>query len=144
MLGTILKIGVVIALVAGATFLIPDGIKQSATSGVKNILSDILPESAKEKIETITFSPEERRAKLLGQLEENIEKLKNGLLENATGTAEDTAKTLEETEQLVEEIKETNKKQGIVNKITTKIYDEITGKPKTENASSTCPAPLSR
>lgn len=144
MLGTILKVGVVIALVAGATFLIPDGIKQGATSGVKKVLSGILPESTKEKIETITLSPEERRAKLLSQLEENIEKLKNGLLENTTSTAEDTAKTLEETEQLIEKIKEANEKQGIVNKITTKIYDELTGKQKIEGASSTCPAPLSR
>ena len=137
MLGTILKVGVVIALVAGATFLIPDGIKQSATSGVKNVLSGIIPESAKEKIKAVTLSPEERRAELLKQLEENIENLKKNVLENTTSTA---AKTLKETEQLVEKIKEANEKQGIVNKITTKIYDEITGKPKTEEASSTCPA----
>ena len=137
MLGTILKVGVVIALVAGATFLIPDGIKQSATSGVKNVPSGIIPESAKEKIKAVTLSPEERRAELLKQLEENIENLKKNVLENTTSTA---AKTLKETEQLVEKIKEANEKQGIVNKITTKIYDEITGKPKTEEASSTCPA----
>lgn len=136
MLGTILKVGVVIALVVGATFLIPDGIKQSATSGVKNVLSGIIPESAKEKIRTVTLSPEEKRAELLKQLEENIEKLKEGISGNATSTA---AETLEETEQLIEKIKDANEKQGVVNKITTKIYSELTGKQKTESA-STCPA----
>ncbi|MDP2704001.1 MAG: hypothetical protein Q8P01_02140 [bacterium] len=137
MLATILKVGVVIALIAGATFLIPDGIKQNATSGVKSVLSGIIPESAKEKIEKITLSPEEQRAKLLEQLENNIEKLKEGILGNATSTA---AETIEETKGLVEKIKDANEKQGVVNRITTKIYDELTGKQKAENTSSTCPA----
>ena len=150
MLATILKIGVVIALIIGATYLVPDDIKKSATSGIKNTISKITPDSVKEKIDPIIFTPTQRRQKLIEQLEKNIEDIRKELglptktndeegetLEPLNPEQKELAQKLQETETILKKLQDINEEQGLVNKVTTGIYETITGE-GSENTSSTC------
>ncbi len=147
MLRGILKILVIMGLVYGATYLIPKDAREKALSRLGNLISAITPASVKEKMEPVIFSPMERRQKLLDQLEKNIETIKSGISKTAApgnATAADPAnpdtqkneeppapeelvRTLEETQKIIEEIEEINDEQGVVNKVTTKIYKSVTG-----------------
>ena len=145
MIRGILKIILIIGLVYGATYLIPKDARQKAVSKLGSMISAITPASVKEKMEPVIFSPAQRRQKLLNQLQKNIESIKtdftaskpaNKTGENTTSsedmmpqeqTPEEIIQTLEETKKIIEEIQEINNDQGVVNKVTTKIYKTVTG-----------------
>ncbi|MAF79657.1 hypothetical protein CL629_01105 [bacterium] len=152
MLATILKIGVVIALIIGATYLVPDDIKKSATSGIKNTISKITPDSVKEKIEPIIFTPAQRREKLIEQLEKNIEDIKKELgLPTQTDDAEEgevpkpvdreqeeLAQKLQETKTILKKLQDINDEQGLVNKVTTNLYKTATGEGNKNSSTTNC------
>ncbi|MDP3725136.1 MAG: hypothetical protein Q8R20_01560 [Nanoarchaeota archaeon] len=151
MLGGILKILFIIGLIMGVTYLIPDDVKKNVASKLGGTISNALPKSVKEKMEPIVFSPAERRQKLLDQLEKNIESIKAGLAKSGektsssakpapeSETTEEITQKLEETEKIIKKIQEMNKDQGVVNKVTTKIYKSVTGGSAT-STNETCPS----
>ncbi|MEK7479591.1 MAG: hypothetical protein AAB634_03610 [Patescibacteria group bacterium] len=161
MLKGILKLLFIIGLVVGATYLIPDNVKKNTASKLQGALSNIVPESVKEKVRPVVFTPAERRQKLLEQLDKNIESIKAGLAKtsaaktaregagkNASSTEkteeeqapEDLIQKLDETKKIIEEIEEINNEGGVVNKVTTKIYKSVTGGNTETEESCSCEA----
>ena len=136
MLRAILKIAVVGAVIFGGLMLVPDKLKQSATTGVKAVLSDLVPEPVKDKIEEVVLSPSERRAKLLKDLDSNIESIREKLSSFTAPKAGSPTpaqaqqiieQELEKTENIIKKLEDANEKQGVVNKVTSKIYETVTG-----------------
>lgn len=118
-------IGLIITA-ATASFIFykaPGALKQE----VSQKISEAIPETVKEKIAPIIYTPAERRAKLIEKLENDLAELKSAIAQNNIENLNEIVDKFENSEKIVSQIKKTNEEQSIANKITTSIVNEATG-----------------
>ena len=133
MLRAILKLSIVGVIIFGGLTLIPDEIKQSATSVVRAVINDFIPETVKDKIEEVILSPTERRTRLLKDLDNNIDSIKkklSSLTSPEYSNPQNIApikEEIKEVEKIIKKLDSANNKQSAVNKVTSKIYSTVTG-----------------
>ena len=112
---------ILIAIALGITvfYLLPADIKEKAIG----LLKYALPDTVEEKIESLIYTPVERREKLIDKLEDKMTRLKNivAAKPQISTVTEEIASTLKETEDIIAKIKEANEEQGPVNKVTAAI-----------------------
>lgn len=114
------------ALGAGAYYLVPPESKRTALA----MFTNFIPlNGVEEKLAPFVRSPVDTRAKLLGQLKNDLDTLKK--TDAAAGAVDPAAKarlaTIAHTEELVQKLERANTDQSFLNKITTGVADKITG-----------------
>lgn len=114
------------AVGVGAYHLMPPESKRTALAMFTNFIPI---NGMQEKLVPFVQSPVDARAKLLGQLRNDLDTLKK--TEAAAGAADPVVKarlaTIAHTEELVEKLERANTDQSFLNKITTDVADKITG-----------------
>lgn len=104
-----------IALMAVIFYFLPSDLK---VSGLEK-LTGLIPETVKAKAEELLLTPSEKRAKLISQLENSLENLKN------SKTAENVEAFIENSKNTLAELKEKSEETSIKEIITAKIADKL-------------------
>lgn len=132
----LLYLAFVAVVVMGAYYLLPKHQRQVAVALLSDIVAFLNPatvrENIQEKVEELTSTPVERRAKLLGELKENISSLRAVTWEaGASGAKSSEATKIEgvitRSEELVEKLERANTEEGLANKVTTGLFDQAVG-----------------
>jgi len=135
MLRLFLKICFFITAALLIIFLLPHDTKKAAKNKIIDVLSNVLPASAKEKLEDFTSSPAEKREKFIAQIEQELAtakkvleqaKLKKQGLSIAASSGDSPAeeeiiKNIEAAEQILGKIEENNNEPGIIKKAITSV-----------------------
>lgn len=164
----IFKLLLVIGITWGVFHFLPSEWKLAMKDKALAVLSNIIPESAKEKVKSITYTPEEARGKILKQLEENIALIKQGFENEGKGikgastsktktteantasssslppeiiSKEEILEKIEESQKLLNELEAKNKDQTLAQKFGTAIVTKIVGGNSTETSTSTICVP---
>ena len=124
---------IIVAVIWGIFKFIPVETKKAVGEKTGEILSSILPEKVKEKLDPILLSPIERRAEIISQLDKNVAAIEKALnTEGASSSMpaeerEAALKIIGETKDKLAQLSEANKNQGIVNKITSGVFQAVSG-----------------
>lgn len=125
---------ILLLVIAGAViyYFLPENLKDN----VKNTAVKIIPDSLKERIEPIIYSPAERREKLISEIENDLGELKTTLTSKETNGTPPTLpgenpdwaiKRIESTEATLKKLKALNTEENITGKVTDTIREEIKG-----------------
>lgn len=102
-------------------YMAPAGLKYQ----IATVASNVVPLSIKEKVESVIYTPAERREKLISQLEKKLAFLKTDVADTKDpereGVAAKVVAAIEEVEQIVNKIEAINDEQSAAGKITTTV-----------------------
>ena len=142
----ILRVFIIIAVVWGILRLTPAETKKTIAEKAGGFFSFIAPDKAKDKLGSIFLSPIERRAKIISQLEKNIASIEEAFDAEKTSSSmpakerEAILEVIGKTKDEIAKLNETNKDQGIVNKITSGVFHAVSNAlglaPETPTSSS--------
>ena len=116
----------ILFIIAIIYYVNPWNIKERLADSLTKV--DLLSDEMKNRLASILLTPQERRIRLINDLENKLDSLKNvvGVENDSEAESENEAITIiSEVESIVEKIKENNEDPGIVNTATTKIIEEI-------------------